>query len=305
MQPLACAATAVDAPAKVNLALHVVGRRDDGYHLLDTLVAFAEDAADALTIAPAEGDEDELTIEGPFGGGLSASHDNLVLRAARFARGRLAADGLVLPPLAIRLDKRLPVAAGIGGGSADAAALLRAILAAAPREAAAQLCDCAVLGADVPMCLDARPARVTGIGEAVRPCPLPRLSMLLVNPGVASSTPEVFRRLERRDNPPMPPLPEGGFASAGDVLAYLRETRNDLEAPARAALPAIDVVRAELAACGARLVRMSGSGATVFGLFDDDRGAASARVSLAAARPEWWLSGAEPSSAALPRREPR
>ncbi len=180
------------APAKINLTLHVTARRADGYHLLDSLVAFA-DIGDRVTVAPA--DDVTLHITGPFASDLTAGPDNLVLRAAAlFASGKGAR---------ITLDKHLPVASGIGGGSADAAATLVAL---------AQLWDRPVprnavsLGADVPACLDGRALRLTGVGERLEPLshPLPAASLVLVNPGVAVPTPAVFQALERRDHPPMP-----------------------------------------------------------------------------------------------------
>ncbi|MEF2552396.1 4-(cytidine 5'-diphospho)-2-C-methyl-D-erythritol kinase [Aurantimonas sp. A2-1-M11] len=281
------------APAKVNLALHVVGRRADGYHLLESLIAFAADACDIVTVTAAPGAADVLTITGRFGRGLSAGDDNILTHTLGLARTVLAESGLTSPALAITLDKRLPVAAGIGGGSADAAALIRLIGDLTPAAKDALVARAASLGADVPMCAEGRPALVTGIGDEVHPLPqMPVLHMLLVNPGVPVSTPAVFASLQGRDNPPLPPLPSGGFAATGDLVSWLDGTRNDLEAPAMVLAPQIAAVRDALAGEGALMARMSGSGATVYGLFDDDASLARARDRIAAAHPEWWLSGA-------------
>jgi 4-diphosphocytidyl-2-C-methyl-D-erythritol kinase len=265
------------APAKVNLALHVTGRRGDGYHLLDSLVVFA-DYGDRLTVAPA----DELTLEitGPFAAGLAVTEDNLVLRAARLFPGSRGAR--------LGLEKNLPVASGIGGGSADAAAALHLLSA----HWATDLPDLAAtisLGADVPVCLAGRATRMRGIGEDLAPVPaFPPLDAVLVNPGVAVSTPDVFRRLSTRDTPPLPDLPEGGRRAAW--MDWLDATRNDLEAPARALAPGIgEVIDALATSAGCRLARMSGSGATCFGLFGSGEAADSAAAALAGAHPEWWV----------------
>jgi 4-diphosphocytidyl-2-C-methyl-D-erythritol kinase len=271
----------VFAPAKINLTLHVTGRRPDGYHLLDSLVAFA-DVGDMIRAAPA--DELSLTISGPHGSGLAADETNLVLRAARlFGPGRGAA---------LELWKALPVASGIGGGSADAAATLRAL---------AQLWGVALpgpeqvlrLGADVPVCLTGRPARMTGVGEVVDVLddPLPEAALVLVNPGVSLPTPAVFAALDRRDNTPMPPLPR--FRDAADLVRYLSTTRNDLEPTATRLAPVIGTVRAALSAqAGCLLSRMSGSGATCFGLFFSLDEAHHAASSIKSAYPAWWTAAA-------------
>lgn len=253
------------APAKINLTLHVTGQRPDGFHLLDSLVVFA-DFGDTLHLTPGPL---SLTINGPFAAGLSAKDDNLCLRAARLAEGEAA----------IRLVKNLPVASGIGGGSADAAAVLR-VFDAHPDQVE-------TLGADVPVCLAGVPVRMRGLGEILDPIgPLPPLSLVLVNPGKGLATPAVFRALERRDNPAMPAhLPE--FPDAGRLIAFLAECRNDLEAPAITLLPEIADCLAALRGAGAALARMSGSGATCFGIFDNPVKAEAAAQSLA--RPGWWV----------------
>jgi 4-diphosphocytidyl-2-C-methyl-D-erythritol kinase len=267
------------ARAKLNLALHVTGQRADGYHLLDSLVVFA-DLGDAIAVEPAAGLG--LSIDGPMAAGLSAGEDNLVLRAARLlGPGRGAA---------IRLTKRLPVASGIGGGSADAAATLSA-LAELWGVALPDADRVLTLGADVPVCLAGRPARMQGIGEVVTPlaAPLPPAAVLLVNPGVAVSTPEIFRRLRRKDNAPLPAsLP--GFASLAHLADFLSAQRNDLQPPAEALAPVIGTVIAALAAePGARIARMSGSGATCFALFDRIEEARAAAARLKADQAGWWV----------------
>lgn len=255
------------APAKINLALHVTGRRADGYHLLDSLVVFTE-LGDRVTVAPGT---PSLRITGPFADDLPFTGDNLCLRAAR----SVGADA------AITLYKALPVASGIGGGSADAAAVLRALgrRPAAPEE----------LGADVPVCLASVPARMRGLGEIVDPLPgIPALHLVLVNPRVPVSTPEVFRALHRRDNPGLPDPPEG--ADAALLVEWLKATGNDLQPPAIRVAPVIADALAALADAGAALARMSGSGATCFGIFPDAAAALRAAGSLAAARPGWWVA---------------
>lgn len=280
-----------EARAKINLALHVIGRRPDGYHELDMLVAFA-DTGDTVILAPS--DQDRFDIDGPMAGGIQADADNLVLRALRGFRattGRMA-------PLAIRLTKRLPVASGIGGGSADAAAMLRGLcrLHGWATEDPVIVAVARSLGADVPMCLASLPARITGIGERIAPR-AGRLTfgLLLVNPRVGVSTPAAFKALERRDNLPLPPLPT--LNTVTDLTAFLvGETRNDLERPAKAMAPVIVDALADIASLpGVRLARMSGSGATCFGLFDDRPAAETAAAIIADKRPNWWIQPATSS----------
>lgn len=266
----------VFAPAKINLALHVTGRRDDGYHLLDTLVAFAP-VGDTLRLRPAE--ELSLTVSGPEGAAVPPGPENLVLRAAAFVPGEGGA--------ATELVKRLPTASGIGGGSSDAAAMLRGLAhlrkAAVPEEGLERL------GADVPMCLNPGPARVTGIGERIVAVTLPDLPAVLVNPRVGVATPAVFRALSRRDGAPLPDLPQ--FSAVCDCIDWLAGQRNDLEAPAIGLAPEIGAVLAALRqTAGCRLARMSGSGATCFGLFATMAGAEAAAAVLCAAHPGWWVA---------------
>lgn len=272
------------APAKVNLYLHVVGRRADGYHLLDSLVAFA-DIGDAIVATPAA--ELSLTVDGPEAAALQAiGDDNLVLRAAR----ALAAHHAVPAGAALRLDKHLPVAAGIGGGSSDAAATLRALAALwqQPLDAAAMRIA-AALGADVPACLDGRPSWVGGIGERLQPVSaLPALGIVLANPRRELPTASVFRA--RDGGFTAGERPRRAFRDAAALLALLADCRNDLTAAALRLEPAIATILARLGALpGACLARMSGSGATCFALFADRPAAARAARLLAAAEPSWWV----------------
>ncbi len=275
------------APAKVNLALNVVGRRLDGYHSLDSLVVFA-DLGDLVEALPADADAPPLTIEGPFAAGLAADSDNLVLRAAMIFAAHY--PGAAIPPL--RLEKRLPLASGIGGGSADGAATLRLLAALNGIRDEAGLAACALkLGADGPMCLVSRPLRARGIGEAIDAWDgLPDVHMVLANPGIGVSTPAVFRRLERVDNPPLPDsLP--AFRDAAALAGFLAsETRNDLAGPARLEAPVIATVEDRLmGSAGCLFARMSGSGATVFGLFADRAAAERAAAALSQEHPSWWV----------------
>ncbi len=267
------------APAKVNLTLHVTGRRADGYHLLDSLVVFAG-IGDEVTAR--KGDGLTLAIDGPQAAAL-AGGDNLVLRAARL---------LGATDVALELRKRLPVASGIGGGSSDAAAAIRAICALDERplpEAAAV----AALGSDVPVCLEPRPRRMSAAGEILSdPLDLPPAWLVLANPGVAVPTAAVFAALTGRSNPPMPaPLP--ALPDAAALARFVSAMRNDLEEPAIRIAPQIAAVRAALAAQpGCLAARMSGSGATCFGLFASPDAAGQAAVAIAMAQPGWWVESA-------------
>ncbi|WP_416798346.1 4-(cytidine 5'-diphospho)-2-C-methyl-D-erythritol kinase [Ciceribacter azotifigens] len=279
------------APAKINLALHVTGRREDGYHLLDSIVTFAE-AGDRLTFAAAS--EDSLSLSGRFGATLAAdpkgTGDNLVTKARDLLREALSSRGLDTPPVEITLEKNLPIASGIGGGSADAAATLRGLLRLWNADLpASDLAAVALrLGADVPMCLESRPLRASGIGEAITPLPhMPSFAMVLANPLKAVSTPEVFRRLDRKDNPPISSPPQ--VADHEAWIAWLSTLRNDLEVPARALLPEIGDVCDMLAGSGAAFVRMSGSGATCFGLYGDYAAARAAVSHLSRQQPRWYF----------------
>ncbi|MGX5735580.1 4-(cytidine 5'-diphospho)-2-C-methyl-D-erythritol kinase [Bosea thiooxidans] len=277
------------ARAKVNLDLRVLGRRADGYHELESLVAFAG-IGDTLTLEP--GEPVALTIAGPSAAGLEADDGNLVLRAARALE--TARPGLRLGRF--HLVKRLPVAAGIGGGSADAAAALRLLarLNGIPLGDPMLLGVAAQVGADVPVCLDSRARLMAGIGERLGPVlRLPPLFAVLVNPGVAVETVAVFRALGLSAGQKLAePRGEGvhGLGPAGDFLPRLIRSGNDLAAPARRVASEIDEVIAGLESLpGCRLARMSGSGATCFALFDDRAASAAAAKALAKARPGWWV----------------
>jgi len=265
------AALQLAAPAKINLYLHVTGRRADGYHLLDSLVAFAR-LADAIELAPSR--SFELSVDGPFAAASGPPEENLALQAAR----ALATAANVDIGARIRLTKKIPAAAGLGGGSADAAAVLSGLMRLwdIPRGAVDPISIGLGIGADVPACLASRPVFVGGIGEEIAEAPaLPAAGLLLANPGVALSTPAVFAG--RR----------GGFSAAArfaaapssvaELAAILDARSNDLtEAACRLAPVIDDMLSAIAAAPGCRLARMSGSGATCFGLFDDEAAAAAA-----------------------------
>lgn len=266
------------AYAKINLALHVRAREPDGYHRIETLFAFAEDG-DLLTVAPAEALT--LTIDGPFGAALAGEADNLVIRAANVLRDRFA----VRAGAAIRLEKRLPIASGIGGGSADAAAALRLLarfwnLAEVDDALGAIARD---LGADVPACLLSLPVRGEGRGDALTGIDdgaLAGMPLLLVNPGVPVSTGAVFSAWDGVDR---------GQLGFGDPLVIAGQGRNDLEASARRIAPDIGAALALLErADGVVLARMSGSGATCFALFDTAAARDAADDAIAQARPGWW-----------------
>jgi len=278
-------AAAEPAPAKINLYLHVLGRRSDGYHELDSLVAFAA-VGDALHIEPA--DELDLAVTGPFAAQLAAEPGNLVLRAARAlarAAGRVPTGRLVL-------NKRLPVASGLGGGSADAAAALRLLtrhwrLGEAGIAAAAAIAP--ALGADVPVCLASQTSRMSGIGEHLAPVGrLPPCGIVLVNPGFAVATADVFRTRTGAYSVAAQLTP--GWTDIAALVAELRQTCNDLAAAAIALHPPVETVIAAIAATGGCLLaRMSGSGATCFGLFRTAGQAEAAATALA--RPGWWVWG--------------
>jgi len=278
------------APAKVNLTLRVLGKRLDGYHDLESMVVFAH-VADELTLSP--GGALSLDVDGPTAAAAGENSDNLVLRAARALGARV--EGLRLGRFA--LSKRLPVAAGLGGGSSDAAAALR-LLARFNRLAAddPRLTEAArVTGADVPVCLDPRPRVMRGIGEILsRPFELPKIPALLVNPGVPVPTKDVFAHLALAPGARRATASEvdpARLKDFGALIAYLTSQPNDLEPPAVALQPAIaDVLAALSGAGGCRLARMSGSGATCFGLFESDAAAVAAGRTIGAAHPAWWVA---------------
>ena len=273
------------ARAKINLTLTVRGRRPDGYHELQSLVTFAE-VADEIEFHP--GPDLGITCRGPFAPEIVGT--NLVEATLR----RLQDLGQGLRLGAVTLTKNLPVAAGLGGGSADAAAVLRAVRAANP-DAANRIAwhDIAVrLGADVPVCLAGRPACMWGIGDRIEPIDegLPALSVVLVNPRVPLSTAQVFAALNA---PPAPPArrPEldADIDTLEDLLGLMRRVGNDLERPATALLPVItDIKAALIAQPGCHLAALSGSGPTCFAIFSDDAAASQAATALTAAHPQWW-----------------
>jgi 4-diphosphocytidyl-2-C-methyl-D-erythritol kinase len=278
----------VFAPAKINLTLHVTGRRDDGYHLLDTLVAFA-DIGDTVTLH-ASGPL-ALDVSGPEAAPeLNSKYNIMWLVAARFWKPDL--------PLSLGLEKHLPMASGIGGGSADAAATFRGLLrlraaleGRAPRDVTeADVRTLLDIGADVPMCVLSDAARVQGIGERITPlADFPALAVVLVNPRVQVSTLEVFKSLETRDNPGLDSFPDS-FNDQAALLDWLSGQRNDLQAAAMADCPAIGTVLDALRSHDTcRLARMSGSGATCFGLYDSVAAARASAAAVQAAHPEWWV----------------
>ncbi|SRR5579859_1368893 len=281
------AAVELFAPAKVNLYLHVTGKRADGYHLLDSLVVFAG-TGDTLRFSPSE--TLSLTIEGPGAEALAADDDNIVLKAAH-----ALAKALNRPAqAAITLEKNLPVASGIGGGSADAAATLRGLMALWDAELDDEtLAGIGLsLGADLPVCLAGRPTQMSGIGETLVPAiQLPAAWLVLVNPRLALSTPAVFRA-RAGDFTPAAPLTEVPV-DARALADALVGRRNDLAKPAMMLEPAVKTM---LDAIGETenclLARMSGSGATCFGLYADEEAADAAADALAEAYPDWWVSPA-------------
>jgi 4-diphosphocytidyl-2-C-methyl-D-erythritol kinase len=286
-------ALVADGRAKVNLTLRVVGRRVDGYHDLESVVAFA-DCADRLTLTP--GSELDLRLSGPLAGACGETSDNLVLKAARLLGQRV-------PDLKVgsfTLDKLLPVAAGIGGGSADAAAALRLL---------AQLNDLTLdderllgvallTGADVPVCLASRPCDMTGVGETLLPLTLPIMPCVMVNPRVPVATKDVFNALGLRNGELLvgatdilrgTAWPEAG-ASVEDWVEVLAASSNDLEAPATRIQPVIgEVISALSATNGAWLARMSGSGATCFAIYENTADAGRAAEKIRLDHPGWWV----------------
>ena len=271
------------APAKINLTLRVIGRRADGYHELESLVVFA-DVADRLTLEA--GGETRLDVIGPFAGACGSAEDNLVVKAA----AKLAARMPGLRTGRFTLQKNLPVAAGIGGGSSDAAAALR-LLARANGIAAddARLAATALsVGADVPVCLDPRPRIMRGVGEVLsEPLDIRRLPAVLVNPRITTATKDVFASFAGMHGSAEPL----GLPPRDGLVGYLKIHANDLTAAAIACAPAIgDVLDSLVALPGVRLARMSGSGSTCFALFDTQEAAKAAADRLAHARPDWWVA---------------
>lgn len=271
-----------DAPAKINLALHVTGRRADGYHELESLVVFTR-FGDRISVAPDP--VDSIALSGRFSRAVPDDGGNLVARARDLLRAALRCGD----PVSIALEKNLPVASGIGGGSSDAAATLSALArlwAREPQEDIVRIAE--ELGADVPICLTARPLLARGIGHDIEPlASFPALAIVLVNPGLAVSTPDVFRALSSRENPPLPALPN--LADFGTVISWLGTTRNDLQLSATTAAPVIGTVLDALAGSGAAFARMSGSGATCFGIFETEAAASRAAAAIHKQQPSWFV----------------
>lgn len=285
------------APAKINLSLHVTGQRADGYHLIDSLVGFAG-VGDSVSVTPDV--VSGLTVSGPYSDGIPTDRTNLV---------RLAAD-LVWSdkPVHVHLEKNLPVASGIGGGSADAAACVRALECLSGRAIdpgkSAQLLKA---GADIPMCIKSVPARVGGIGDEIVPLPsLPKYPIVLVNPGIQVSTASIFEALTEREYSEMQDVP-ADVSDVSGTLRWLKDQRNDLQDVAVSLVPEIGLVLRRISdnpAC--QLSRMSGSGATCFGVFDSPSAADDAAVAMAEQFPDWWivstrLDGQERAAAQLTR----
>jgi 4-diphosphocytidyl-2-C-methyl-D-erythritol kinase len=322
------------APAKINLALHVTGKRSDGYHEIETFAVFTR-FGDLVSVT--EADVDSFDVDGPFAAGVPVDSSNLVIKTREALRaiardtltpnpslqrggelggnhgespsplwGGVRGGGILhndsflsdrphasegQAPVAIHLTKNLPVASGVGGGSGDAAATLTALneiwAANRPFDQLARLG--LTLGADVPMCLHSRPLLASGIGEQIEPIAnVPALALVLVNPGVAVSTADVFRALARHDNDGLPPLPR--IIEFHSLRNWLESTRNDLEPAARALQPVIGQALAALNKADAGFARMSGSGATCFGLFETGNVAKRAAIDIRRRHPDWFVA---------------
>lgn len=271
------------APAKINLALHVVGRRNDGYHLLESLVAFTR-FGDQVSAKLSE--QTTLQASGPYGETLPLDNTNLILRAERLLREKLASQAV--KPVSFTLEKNLPIASGIGGGSSDAAAAIALLCRLWNVDLTLdELVPLTLpLGADVPMCLAARPLIARGTGEQIEPIRLPSLPMVLVNPGIPLSTPAVFKALEIRDNGSLPLFNDMRDMAA--LIEWLKHARNDLETPATTIVPEIKTALESLTIEGAQISRMSGSGATCFGIFLKQQDATQAAHAIAQRHPTWF-----------------
>lgn len=285
-----------NAPAKINLALHVLSRRNDGFHLIDSLVVFTE-FADQLSVTASPNDHLELALDGPFARELdllNRSNENLVLRSAeallnqKNKRKNRSAQ--------INLTKHIPIAAGLGGGSADAACALRLLNRHWELDLSDQkLADISLdLGADVPMCLKSKPVIASGIGERLTPAnEIPSLPLVLVNPSIPVSTAEVYARLENAERSALPPLPER-FSSMMSFVIWLRKTRNDLSESARKMTGlAEEAVNALLSDPDCVFAQMSGSGATAFGIFPKLSVAERLAKKIRQERPNWWVCETE------------
>ena len=265
------------ARAKINLTLHVTGQREDGFHLLDSLVSFA-DFGDHITLTQA--DRMSLEVFGAFSTGVPADSRNLVWRAAELSgwTGHIA------------LQKNLPHAAGIGSGSSDAATVLRLLKQQGLKIRTDKVLN---LGADIPVCMAAKSTRMTGIGEHLEFVETPPLPAVLVNPGLQVPTGQVFANLASKQNSPMPARVPG-FSDVSDYVSWLAEQRNDLEGPASDQATEIDRVLDTLRETGnALLARMSGSGATCFALYPTMKAAHFAAYEIGAAHSDWWIMATE------------
>ncbi|MGB0506074.1 MAG: 4-(cytidine 5'-diphospho)-2-C-methyl-D-erythritol kinase [Pikeienuella sp.] len=276
------------ARAKINLFLHVRGQRPEGYHTLDSMVVFPN-YGDIVSADPAS--QLGLTVDGPFGTGLSQDRSNLTLAAAHALADRLSSS----PGAQLHLSKRLPVAAGIGGGSADAGAALRLLSRLWPNVNPADLHNIAfALGADAPMCLAQQPATIGGVGEQLGASPsFPEFWVVMINPNQPLLTSEVFGALKNRDNPAGPKAPHE-FKTLASLTEWLLQQRNDLEGPARSIRPVIGRVLSVLNwRKDCLFARMSGSGATCFGIFATRDQAESAATEISSAEPDWWAVAAQ------------
>lgn len=272
------------APAKINLALHVTGQQPDGYHSLESLVLFTR-FGDRLGSSPA--DVDGVEISGRYGLQLADDENNLIVKARDALRRHVGVANA--PPVHITLEKNLPIASGIGGGSSDAAAVLRMLGQGWGIETGVLGEVARSLGADVPMCMEARPLVAHGIGQDIASLQgFPQLALVLVNPGVAVSTPDVFAALAQHENSGLPPLPKRFDFHA--LRNWLETTRNDLEAPARDLQPVIGQALAALDRAGSGFSRMSGSGATCFGLFETNNVAKRTAAEIRGRNPGWFVA---------------
>jgi 4-diphosphocytidyl-2-C-methyl-D-erythritol kinase len=274
------------APAKINLALHVTGRRADGYHLIESLAVFTR-FGDRISIEPTE--RDEFSVSGPYAPAVPTDETNLILKARDALRAASPAGRT--PPVSIRLEKNLPIASGIGGGSSDAAATLRGLAKFWDLDAddMALTGIGAALGADLPMCIAGRPLVARGTGDELSPVAgFPALGLVLVNPGAGVSTPAVFSALQRRENGSLPPLPSR--VDFHTLRNWLEATRNDLEDAASSIEPSIGAAKAALMKADAGFARMSGSGATCFGLFETGNVAKRAAAAIRSRHPSWFVA---------------
>ena len=274
------------APAKINLALHVTGRRADGYHLIESLAVFTR-FGDRISIEPAE--RDEFSVSGPYAPAVPTDETNLILKARDALRG--AVQSARTEPVSIKLEKNLPIASGIGGGSSDAAAALRGLVKYWELDVGHEVLTRigAALGADLPMCLAARPLVARGTGDELSPVlGFPSLGLVLVNPGVGVSTPDVFSALQKRDNDSLPPLPP--HIDFHTLRNWLEATRNDLEDAAQSIEPSVGAAKAALMKADAGFARMSGSGATCFGLFETGNVAKRAAAAIRSRHPGWFVA---------------